>query len=997
MSKISWGSQSDLSRALKVLLDRFGLHCGLSESGATENFLVEDERQSKNNMGSTQVHTKKSYLAIVLGIFVAGGGISPTFAQDEDAISLEEIIVTGRKREESLQDIPVSISVVTGDFLAEQNILSQDDLAELVPGLHYNQSTPGAPINDRIAALPSIRGVSSTEIATNFTKVASFVDGMPILGSIGSINIGGSTQVEVYNGPQSAAFGRSTFAGAINYVTADPGDELSGSLGVNWSNQGTRILSGSVGGPLTDTLGFQLSGNFEDTKSPDSDLYSYSDGVEASTRGGKNLSARLVFEPTDQFKAKLTFSHDETDDGPTSGFFATQESAASCFNSLGNVFAYTPTMGMGIAVSSDGVFDCELEVEKSANLIGVNDIARYYDQNPDDLAALVTAAEAAGATDGEFGDYTVEEAIRLVAAGLSVPHEDVGSQDERDRVSAQFDYILDNGSMFQLSLMKSTEEYIRQQEPLNDVTPEPILYNPASPAGVDGMGRPIAATEAGYGYDPGLGGRIYAEGDPTSIDENYFEVRWASPAEERLRYLVGASHYDYEFDTSIYRNGGYGALVNGTADDFTMLTGIAIEPVRVISEVTTNQAVFFNVAYDFTDTITASLEGRLSSDDVGGYLAEYDITDSTKSTSFAPRLGINWSPNEDTTYYFQYAVGINPGGVNITLLDPTLIDTLDNGFEVDVTPAGSPPGSETLFVNDVDYVAADYDSFDEEKLYNYEIGFKGTAFDNRLTYNGAFYHMIWENQVQTVALDWDYRFADDDLAGTSIIVDGETFIYSNETDDTSANVLANSGTSEITGLELSANYLINDNWSVRANTSISNAEYSDYCSEQEYTGDPDDLGGNAGLETSISDLGNICYVLDGKDVARQPSVSVSLTPSYRAELGNGMRFSSTARFNYSGSSYADDANVQKVPSSSTLNLTFGLAKDAWSGTFYIENVLDDRTITNGDFILLSEYDADYPGLADPTQTFTADGQEFATIGYNINEGRSYGLRLNYNF
>lgn len=949
--------------------------------------------------------TQKGLLAATLGIFFAGGLVAPAFAQDGDAISLEEIIVTGRKREESLQDIPVSISVITGDTLAEQNVLSQGDLAELIPGLTYNQG--GGPINDRIAALPSIRGVASTEIATNFTKVASFVDGMPILGSVGSINIGGSTQVEVYNGPQSAAFGRSTFAGAINYVTADPGDELGGSLGINWSNLGTRIISGSVGGPLTDTLGFHLAGQFEDTKSPDSDLYTYSDGVEASTRGGTNLSARFVFEPTDNFTAKLTFAHDETDDGPASDFYATQESAAACFNSFGSTFSYTPARGPDI-FGVDGVFDCELDVEERANLLGVNDIARYYDQNPDELAALVTAAELAGATDGEFGDYTVEEAIQLVAAGLSVPFDDVGSQDERDRVSTQFDYVLDNGSMFQLSLMKSTEEYIRQQEPFNDATPQAILYNQAT-AEVIGGRDAAPAMAASYGYDSGLMGRIYAEGDPSSIDENYFEVRWASPAEERLRYLVGLSHYDYEFDTSIYRDGGYGALVNGTAADFTMLTGLDISTTRVISEVTTNQAAFFSAAYDFTDTITASLEGRLSSDDVGGYLADYDITDSTKSTSFAPRLGINWSPTDDTTYYFQYAVGINPGGVNIGMLDPTLIDTLDNGFEADLTaelPAGSPPGTPpnptvTLFVDDsVDYIASDYDNFDEEKLYNFEIGFKGTAFDNRLTYNGAFYHMIWEDQIQTVALDWDYRFADDELAGTPVV--GTAFTYSSETDDTSANVLANSGTSVINGVELSANYLINESWSIRGNTSISNAEYSDYCSEEDYLdtlSDPvaQDLGEYAGLEAGISDLGNNCYILDGKKVARQPSVSLSLTPSYRTEFDNGMRFSSTARFNYSGSSYADVANIQEVPAISTLNLTFGLSRDAWSGTFYIENVLDDRTITNGDFTLLSDYDIDYPGLADPALSFTADGQDYATIGYSINEGRSYGLRLNYNF
>ena len=137
----------------------------------------------------------------------------PTIAQTDNAAgvlqTLEEVVVTGRKREESLQEIPVAISVLGSDMIAELNVLRQDDLAALVPGYFYNQ---GVGLNeDRTAALPSIRGIGSTELATNRSKVASFVDGMPILGSVGAINIGGATQVEVYSGPQSAAFGRSTF------------------------------------------------------------------------------------------------------------------------------------------------------------------------------------------------------------------------------------------------------------------------------------------------------------------------------------------------------------------------------------------------------------------------------------------------------------------------------------------------------------------------------------------------------------------------------------------------------------------------------------------------------------------------------------------------------------------------------------------------------------------------------------------------------------------
>jgi len=270
--------------------------------------------------------------AIAGTMFPFASTLAQTSGDSEDGFAqLDEITVTARKREESLQDIPVSISVINESALAELNVLRQEDLAALVPGFHYNQ---GVGLNeDRTAALPSIRGIGSTELATNRSKVATLIDGMPILGSVGAINIGGATQVEVYRGPQSAAFGRSTFAGAINYVTRDPGDEIEGTVGMNWSDDGTRIVNGFVGGPITDTLGFQVGVSVEDSESPDTKLYSYVDGVEALAETGENLSARLVFTPNDNFKAKFSFARDTTDDGPRSDFYASAESSYDCYTS----------------------------------------------------------------------------------------------------------------------------------------------------------------------------------------------------------------------------------------------------------------------------------------------------------------------------------------------------------------------------------------------------------------------------------------------------------------------------------------------------------------------------------------------------------------------------------------------------------------------------------------------------------------------------------------
>ena len=147
--------------------------------------------------------------------------------------ALEEIVVTGRKREENLIDIPVAISVWTSDSLAEQGIITQQDLFDATVGISFNNGG-----QERTFGTPAVRGVQSGLAQSIFQKVNSFIDGQPMLGNTGSLQFFGIDSVEIYRGPQSAAFGRATFAGAINYVSADAAEEFEGGAQVRLSDLG---------------------------------------------------------------------------------------------------------------------------------------------------------------------------------------------------------------------------------------------------------------------------------------------------------------------------------------------------------------------------------------------------------------------------------------------------------------------------------------------------------------------------------------------------------------------------------------------------------------------------------------------------------------------------------------------------------------------------------------------------------------------------------------
>ena len=88
--------------------------------------------------------------------------------------------------------------------------------------------------------------------------MGAFIDGAPLLGNTGSLQFTGLERIEVLRGPQSSAFGRSTFSGAFNYITRDPGTEHTSTIKAATSSLSRNILGISLDGPLTETLGYTL-------------------------------------------------------------------------------------------------------------------------------------------------------------------------------------------------------------------------------------------------------------------------------------------------------------------------------------------------------------------------------------------------------------------------------------------------------------------------------------------------------------------------------------------------------------------------------------------------------------------------------------------------------------------------------------------------------------------------------------------------------------------
>ncbi len=225
-------------------------------------------------------------------------------AEEDGMSALEEVIVTARKREENVMDIPVSVNVVTADMMAAANIIDINDLAAKTPGLKFNSGF------GRQGDRPVIRGISS--IFTAEELVGYFVDGVYVSGSIQSFDLTSMERVEVIKGPQSATFGRRTFAGAINYVTAQPKDELEVAAKVTAGSNGLVDVSANLGGRASDSFGYRLSAR----------SYNYDGDFKNAKAGGppvggqESLSANLAlfFYPSEATTIQLNANYSDDND-----------------------------------------------------------------------------------------------------------------------------------------------------------------------------------------------------------------------------------------------------------------------------------------------------------------------------------------------------------------------------------------------------------------------------------------------------------------------------------------------------------------------------------------------------------------------------------------------------------------------------------------------------------------------------------------------------------
>lgn len=243
--------------------------------------------------------------ASLSGLLMAGAAMSALCAGS--AMAADQIIVTATKRPQTLQEVPVAVSVVDADVIEKQNIQDLLDLQESVPSLRITQLQNSSQTNFTIRGFGN--GANNPGIEPS---VGVFIDGVYRSRSAAAIlDLPTLERVEILRGPQSTLFGKNVSAGAISITTRAPEFEVGGSVEASYGNFDHLVFRGTLTGPISETLAFRISGS---TNNRDGYYTNIVDGTKQNERDRFAVRGQLLWEPSDTLSFRAIGDYNKIDE-----------------------------------------------------------------------------------------------------------------------------------------------------------------------------------------------------------------------------------------------------------------------------------------------------------------------------------------------------------------------------------------------------------------------------------------------------------------------------------------------------------------------------------------------------------------------------------------------------------------------------------------------------------------------------------------------------------
>jgi len=876
-----------------------------------------------------------STVAMILMVFVS---IPSIYA--EEALAIEEITVTSRKKDESLADAPYTITALTSQQIEVRGINQLSDVVSYTPGFFYSDNNVGK--NSRTHKRLIFRGMNPrTDIPTRQASTM-FIDGAASVGAeFGGIE--NVERIEVLKGPQGAHFGRSTYTGAINVVTKDPAGEFSAKVSAEIGSHGTQRSGVTLEGPMGEMLGYRLSASSYDMDG----MYDNSnvDGQKLGEQSTDDVAITVVFEPSDNFKIKARYHTWEDSDGPDAGTAYDYRSGQHNCSPGGTV-----------------------ERWGAAHMVP-------WDFAADEVAATTVCGEVPVPSGSEIGQDTgsaraltllglrTDEQLFPIANGVMdvpdflVPNH-FGMEREAEELSIVVDVNFDNGMNFNLVSAKHENAYSSHNDVDRRVTEG--LY-------LEGMGG---------GMFGSWGANHPADASDlrmNSMQDSSIEFRLSSAQDQRVRWMVGYSDVDMDWFTQnigsmivYYPNDGLDNAALQAAGGVPVcynpyyVFGGTLDASNVCGnygDITSNNndfkwdtvntsSYYASIEADLTEQLTLSVDIRRQEDDVtsggigpysNGAVGERINVQQAVFKSTLPRLILDYKPNENNTIYFSYSEGTLPG-----LFNPALASLTESQLaEVKQQTGGAGV------------------KIDEEESENIEIGIKSTILDGRGFISVAYYQTDLTN-VHTPLFAVSYTGTDEDGNPATEVISGNT--------------TSQGGNAELSGLEIDGTVRLNESWSVDFTYALNDSEIE------------------SGFQSADTfDLMGDRDAVIGNQFSRYPKNSGSFSANYLRGLGADMDLFARMDLLYTGKMYASNAMLAHTGEGTKINLRTGIETDNYRLEVYCTNCFDDDQPKG----LQQMYDLSgiTGGFGDGVTT--AAGPRILSV--SLADKRVFGVRASYRF
>ncbi|MCB1625551.1 MAG: TonB-dependent receptor, partial [Pseudomonadales bacterium] len=568
----------------------------------------------------------KGLTVAAVALFGAAGLSLQVSAQDAGETTqatggLEEIVVTARKQEERLIDAPLSITAFSAADIAKQGFKTLEDVARIAPGVQYSQQ--GGQIPGRYNSAIRFRGMNVNSDSPSMQLGALFIDGVFVLGGTQSIPFNDIERIEVIKGPQAALYGRSTFGGAINYITRTPSlVEYSGTLTASAANFAESDVSASFEGPIvTDRLAFRAGVRYY-TRGR---VFTATDGGALGEESSKSASLTLHAKPVDALTIDFRAFYDVDEDGSIMGGLVQGWRNDSC---TGTTVA-TQDPVFPVASPKNYICGAVPELGSAISATGGHNII-------DQVTSLFPPRAALNGTPNFVYDSLVRRPNDPRVSVPDIDHIGLVRNLSRFSLAAKYEFAAGYQLEGQAGLNRLKANWI----------------------------RPFGLTPLGY----------WMSRDPQDSKDKSIELRISSPADARLTWLAGVNYYDQTF------------IQSGSGGDATWLC-LSVAPMAVggpcsgvnfflpnslvqNTDKVTTQGIFASVNYQFTDQWSTSLEGRYQKDETKRGI--FSATPGRiEDTSFLPRAIVRFQPTRETNIYASYSQGVLPGVINAEVSQAT--------------------------------------------------------------------------------------------------------------------------------------------------------------------------------------------------------------------------------------------------------------------------------------------------------------------------------------